>query len=156
MGLNFWWIFSTYNTQILCLTGAIFSEAHFNDKYNYVQITHTPRSSKLSQCIPRVLCYLYYKDTKTKCRLYWCIIEFIDWRYSQSCWYFRPSLVNTAPVTFSLVLKYSINKDSVWQWEGMGDVELCWRPYSAGVNHSVSDRFSTYKIAFPPQTKAFI
>jgi hypothetical protein len=20
-----------------------------------------------------------YKDTKTKCRLYWCLIEFIDW-----------------------------------------------------------------------------
>jgi hypothetical protein len=31
-----------------------------------------------------------YKDTK--CRLYWCLIEFIDWRYSQSCWYFRPDL----------------------------------------------------------------
>ncbi len=27
-----------------------------------------------------------------KCRLYWCLIEFIDWRYSQSCWYFRPLL----------------------------------------------------------------
>ncbi len=26
------------------------------------------------------------------CRLYWCLIEFIDWRYSQSCWYFRPLL----------------------------------------------------------------
>jgi hypothetical protein len=24
-----------------------------------------------------------YKDTKTKCRLYWCLIEFIDWRYRQ-------------------------------------------------------------------------
>ncbi len=26
----------------------------------------------------------------TKCRLYWCLIEFIDRRYRQSCWYFRP------------------------------------------------------------------
>jgi hypothetical protein len=26
------------------------------------------------------------------CRLYWCLIEFIDWRDSQSCWYFRPLL----------------------------------------------------------------
>ncbi len=25
-----------------------------------------------------------YKATKTKCRLYWCLIEFIDQRYSQS------------------------------------------------------------------------
>ncbi len=23
-----------------------------------------------------------YKDTKTKSNLYWCLIEFIDWRYS--------------------------------------------------------------------------
>jgi hypothetical protein len=38
-----------------------------------------------------------YKDTKTKkCRLYWCL-EFIDWRYSQSCWYFLPSFVNYCP-----------------------------------------------------------
>jgi hypothetical protein len=27
-----------------------------------------------------------YKDTKSKCRLYWCLIEFKDRRYSQSCW----------------------------------------------------------------------
>jgi hypothetical protein len=27
-----------------------------------------------------------------KFRLYWCLIEFIDWRYSQSCWYFPPFL----------------------------------------------------------------
>ncbi len=33
--------------------------------------------------------------------------EFIDWRYSKSCWYFRPSFVNcciVATQTFSLVL----------------------------------------------------
>jgi hypothetical protein len=22
-----------------------------------------------------------------KCSLYWCLIAFIDWRYSQTCWY---------------------------------------------------------------------
>jgi hypothetical protein len=38
-----------------------------------------------------------YEDTKTKCRLYWCLIEFIDWRYSQSCWNFRPCFVNYSP-----------------------------------------------------------
>jgi hypothetical protein len=31
-----------------------------------------------------------YKDTKS--RLYWCLIEFLDWRYSQLCLYFRPLL----------------------------------------------------------------
>ncbi len=35
-----------------------------------------------------------YKDPKTQCRLYWCLIEFIDWTYSQSRWNFRPSFVN--------------------------------------------------------------
>ncbi len=29
--------FSTYNAQILCLTGALICKAHFIDKYNYVQ-----------------------------------------------------------------------------------------------------------------------
>jgi len=28
------------------------------------------------------------KDTKTKCRLFWCLIEFIGWRYSQLRWCF--------------------------------------------------------------------
>jgi hypothetical protein len=34
------------------------------------------------------------KTPNSKCRLYWCLIELIDWRYSQSCWYFRPLFVN--------------------------------------------------------------
>ncbi len=32
------------------------------------------------------------KTPNTKCRIYWCLIEFIGWRYNQSCWYFRPLL----------------------------------------------------------------
>ncbi len=46
---------------------------------------------------------LTIKTPNPKCRLYWCLIEFIDWRYSQSCWYFRPALWTIAPLTFSLV-----------------------------------------------------
>ncbi len=41
-----------------------------------------------------------FKDTKTKSRLHWRLIELIDWRYSQSCWscwLFRPSFVNYCP-----------------------------------------------------------
>ncbi len=30
------------------------------------------------------------KTPNPKCRLHWCLIKLIDWRYSQSCWYFRP------------------------------------------------------------------
>jgi hypothetical protein len=43
------------------------------------------------------------KAPNPKCRLYWCLIEFIDRRYSQSCWYFRPALWTFSPLTFSLV-----------------------------------------------------
>ncbi len=43
------------------------------------------------------------KTPNPKCRLYWCLLEFIDWRHSQSCWYFRPLLWTSAPLTFSLV-----------------------------------------------------
>ncbi len=43
------------------------------------------------------------KTSNLKCRLYWCLIEFIDWRHSQSCWYFRPLLWTSAPLTFLLV-----------------------------------------------------
>jgi hypothetical protein len=32
------------------------------------------------------------KAPNPQCRLYWCLTEFIDWRYGQSCWYFRPLL----------------------------------------------------------------
>jgi hypothetical protein len=34
----------------------------------------------------------HIKTPNPKCRLYWRLIEFIDWRYSQSCWYFQPAL----------------------------------------------------------------
>ncbi len=34
----------------------------------------------------------YTKTPNPKCRLYLCLIEFKDWRYSQSCLYFRPLL----------------------------------------------------------------
>ncbi len=46
---------------------------------------------------------IYIKTPNPKCRLFWSLIEFIDWRYSQSCWYFRPHLWTSAPLTFSLV-----------------------------------------------------
>jgi hypothetical protein len=64
-----------------------------------------PRSTRHQhgRCLPMDL--LAVKTPNPKCRLYWCLIEFIDWRYSQSCWYFRPSFVNysIAPLTLSLV-----------------------------------------------------
>ncbi len=46
------------------------------------------------------------KTPNPKCHLYWCLIEFIDSRYCQSCWYCRPLLWTSTPsktLTFSLV-----------------------------------------------------
>ncbi len=39
------------------------------------------------------------KIPNAKCRLYWCSLEFIDRRYSQQGWYFRPLLWTSAPLT---------------------------------------------------------
>ncbi len=38
------------------------------------------------------------KTPNPKCRLYWCFIEFIDWRYNRSCWYFRTPSCELAPL----------------------------------------------------------
>ncbi len=84
-----------------------------------------------------------YKDTTVNVVIYWCLIEFIDWRYSQSCWYFWP-LVNCYPSTFSLTSqsKCTVYTDSIW-----GGVELCCRPYFLQeFNTLFLTRFRTYKI----------
>ncbi len=52
----------------------------------------------------RVMDQIYVKTQNPKCRLYWCLIEFIGRRYNQSCWYFRPLLWASAHLTFSLVV----------------------------------------------------
>jgi hypothetical protein len=105
------------------------------------------RSTRLIPIVSTMHELINYKDTRPKCRLYWCLIEFIDWRYSQSCWYFWPSFVTYCPFCellppFSCSLPTSppsqsqsiLYTDSVWLgWGGGGGVELCWRPYSAGV-----------------------
>ncbi len=46
---------------------------------------------------------IYIKTPNPKWRRYWCLIEFIDWRYSQSCLYFRALLWTSAPLSFSLI-----------------------------------------------------
>jgi hypothetical protein len=54
--------------------------------------------------------------------LYWYLIEFIDWRYSQSCWYFRPALWTFVPLTLSLVSSFpppplpDVNKYTVYTY----------------------------------------
>ncbi len=100
------------------------------------------------------------KTSNPKCRLYWCFIEFLDWRYSQSCWYFRPLLWTVAPLP-SLwpppPLPPSQNKptvytDSVWLWGG-GVLSCVVDHILQEFNTLFLTRFRTYKIATPPKTK---
>jgi hypothetical protein len=69
-------------------------------------------------------------------------IRVIDKRNSQSCWHFRPCLVNYC---FSNLLSGSTLPPfplpcvkvqhilTMCGWKGAGVVQPCWRPYSAGV-----------------------
>jgi len=78
-----------------------------------------------------------YKDTKTKCRLYWCLKEFIDWRL-ESCWYFWPSFVNYYPSNLLSSSPPPLPKvnvqymQTVCGWEGVGgclvvlETIFCW------------------------------
>jgi hypothetical protein len=70
----------------------------------------------LSVTLPHGL--LEYEDTNTKCRLYWCLKKCIDWRYSQSYRYFRPSFVNYCPSNL-----LSGSPPPVCGWAG---VSGCW------------------------------
>ncbi len=72
-----------------------------------------------------------------------CLLEFIDWRYSQSCWYFRPRFVNYWPSNLLSgsppppcpfhVSKYSVYRQCVAGGGGGGggcwvllDTIFCW------------------------------
>ncbi len=65
----------------------------------------------------------FVKTSNPKCRLYWCSIECIDLRYSQShCWYFWPSLVNYCP---SNLLTGSLPPFLVWISTGVWIFTVC-------------------------------
>ncbi len=58
-----------------------------------------------------------------------CLSEFIDWRYSQSCWYFLPSFVNYCLSNPSLwfnsfplpcVNKYTVYTNTLYMWDVCG------------------------------------
>ncbi len=97
------------------------------------------------------------KTQHPKCRLYWRLIEFIDWRMCgdsvSHVGIFGPPIANFCHSTFSLTsstppplpkvnIQYIQSTQEYRQcglW-GRGGVELCCRPYSAGEKHSVSDQ----------------
>jgi hypothetical protein len=126
-----------------------------------------------------------YKDTKPKYRLFFkidqltdfaalCLIYFIDWRYIHSWLVFSTQFVNCClhgrrNYTCVLLPLYLLSDrlpplpklnvqyiHTVCGCGGGGGVELCCRPYSAGVLTLFLTRFRTYKIASPPQTKRLV
>jgi hypothetical protein len=93
------------------------------------------------------------KTPNPKCRLYWCLIEFIEWRYNQSCWYFRPLLRTSSlvhpPPPLHCVKKYLFIQCVI----GGGDRVLL-RAYGMQELYTVYlTKFRTYKIALISQTK---
>ncbi len=105
-----------------------------------------------------------YKDTKTKCRLCLCLIELIDWRYIQLCWYFRPSFVNYCPCNLLSgsppqplprfpKSKYIICRQCV-AGRGWGEVLSCAGDHILQeFNTLFLTRFRNYKTALPPKTE---
>ncbi len=88
------------------------------------------------------------KIPNTKCSLYWCLIEFIDWRYSQSCRYFRPILWTSVPLTFSLNHFPPPLPCTVCNREGGSGCVEGMELYTVHLTI-----FRTYKIALPPKQK---
>jgi hypothetical protein len=68
-----------------------------------LKIVCTESSSTLSRCEEQQQGLYNYKDTKPQISSLLVFNRVIDWRYSQTCWYFRPALWSIAPLTFSLV-----------------------------------------------------
>ncbi len=68
---------------------------------NWLHVTPIPLPpppTQYSQSQDRGMDQITIKTPNSKCRHYWCLIEFRDWRYSQSCWYFRPLFQTSAPL----------------------------------------------------------
>ncbi len=95
--------------------------------------------------LPHAHGLINYIDIKAKCRHLkksWpvkglcgsCLSKFIDWRFSQSCWYFRLSLMNCCPSNIfsgstsplpSVKVEY---RQSVWLWPDWEPTKLLDHP----------------------------
>ncbi len=97
------------------------------------------------------------KTQNPRCRLSWCLIEFIEWRHRPSCWYFRPFLWTDASIPFLWPpppqSKCTVYTDSVCLWGGGGALSCTVDHILQEFNTLFLTRFRTYKIATPPQTK---
>ncbi len=126
---------------------------------------------KLTIKTPNPVCRLFFKIDLLTDFAALCSTDFIDWRYIHSWFVFSTQLVNCFPhghrgnytcVLLPLYLlsdlpppfqtKCTVYKDSVWLL-GKGGVNLCCRPYSAGILHSVSDQIQNLPNCFTTPNK---
>jgi hypothetical protein len=105
---------------------------------------------------PNPICQLFFKIDLLSDFAALCLTDFTDWRYIHSWMVFSTQLVNCCPhgrrnytcVMLPLYLLSDLpppppklNVQYIQKMCGCGgDVELCCRPYFAGVLHSVSDQ----------------
>jgi hypothetical protein len=103
------------------------------------------------------------KTQNPKCRLHWCLKEFLAWRHSQSCWYFYDPSCELLPLYLlshhprpSPLRKVNV-QCTVYRQRmavGGGGVLICVVDYILQeFNTLFLTRFRTCKIATPPQTK---
>jgi hypothetical protein len=117
---------------------------------------------------PNPKCLLFFKIYLLTGFAALCLTDFIDWRFTHG-WYFQPSLwtkelylCTIAPLS-SLwpppppsQTKCTVYLDSVCLRGGRWGVELCCRPYSAGILHSVSDQIQNLPNCFTTPNKMTI
>jgi hypothetical protein len=128
---------------------------------------------KLIIMTPNPICRLFYKIDLLKGFAALPLTDFIDWRYIHSWLVFSTQLVNCCPHrrrNYTCVLSplYHLSDllstlplpklnvqfiQTVNGCGGGGGVELCCRPYSAGVLHSVSDQIQNLQNCFTTLNK---
>jgi hypothetical protein len=92
-----------YNTLVPNPRGSYLGSQNVPETGRNKQVGGVHVGSHIAHCCQGVrylhtLGQITIKTSKPKCRLYWCLIEFIDWRYSQSCWYFFDPSCELAPL----------------------------------------------------------
>ncbi len=124
------------------------------------KLLETRRNSRRKAGKVATIDQITIKTPNTKCLFYWCLIEFIDWRYSQSCWCFRPLLkltplylLSSSPPPPPLPCENMYRSiQSIQCLTGGKWIGLCGEHIQELYTVYLT-RFRTYKIVLPPQTR---
>ncbi len=121
---------------------------------------------------PNPICRLFFTIDLLTDFAALCLTDFIDWRYVHSWLVFSTQHVNCCPpgqrnYTCVMLLssfwptlppppsqtKCTVYTDSVCLGGGGGGGEICFRPYTAGILHSVSDQIQNLPNCFTTPNK---